>query len=83
MKERKLIYSKLFIFNGRYHVKYIQDKKERPIALKIRKLYTVEFTFMPYTWKLGVSVTWRSDYKSILLHFLPFSASIGQEEIIK
>ena len=83
MKNRRLIYSKMYYFNGRYRHRYIEDKEGRPHAIRIFSRYTVEVSFMPYTWGVGISVTWRKDFKSLQFKVFPFSVAIMEEEDIQ
>ena len=75
----KLIYSKMWFFLGREHGQYC-DRGSTHVYIRVKNRYTLEVGCMPYTWKLSVGVTWRSDHKSLSIHVLPFFVSIMCEE---
>lgn len=73
----------MYFFNGRYRGRYIEDKERRPHFLRIFSRYTLELAFMPYTWGIGIKITWRKDFKSLQVKLLPFSVAIMEEENIQ
>jgi hypothetical protein len=80
---KKLIYSKDYIFRGRVRKKryYCDITKD---WYRFRQKYHLELCFMPYTWKIGLHITFRSDFKCIGLNLFNFSVAFmtdGKEAV--
>lgn len=78
---KKFIYSKIFYFKGREYRQYIKvDGMNTMHCVSLRNIYEIEFAFTPYTWGIGVKITWRKDLKSLKIKLLPFSMAIMIED---